>query len=160
MVIGYLRDRIKQIIEKLYLTVSLAVSALEEKASRRSYAGCLFQMNVILFPIVLCIIVISSIVSAPILSAFTLPMYFLAYPRQLRFWPHSGKSSEETIGDGVYYDQMIPELVEQIHKSMRAGRLGILHPGSHLLARYEDRTVWIQVTEKGNGYMYYGAKGN
>ena len=43
---------------------------------------------------------------------------------------------------------------------MRAGRLGILHPGSHLLARYEDRTVWIQVTEKGNGYMYYGAKGN
>ena len=86
--IAYLRDRLHQIFEKLYLTVSLAVSALEDKASRRSYAGCLFQLNLILFPIVLSVIIISSIVSAPILSAFTLPLYFVAYPRQLRFWPN------------------------------------------------------------------------
>ena len=86
--ITYLRDRLHQIIEKLYLTVSLAVSSLEDKASRRPYAGCLFQLNLILFPIVLSIIIVSSMVSAPILSAFTLPLYFVAYPRQLKFWPN------------------------------------------------------------------------
>ena len=47
-----------------------------------------------------------------------------------------------------------------MHKALRSGQLGILHPGNHLLARYEDRTVWIQMAEKGNGYVYYMAKGN
>ena len=46
-----------------------------------------------------------------------------------------------------------------MHKALRSGQLGILHPGNHLLARYEDRTVWIQMAEKGNGYVYYLAKG-
>ena len=39
-------------VEKLYLVVSLAVSSLEDKASRRSYAGCLFQANLLMAPIV------------------------------------------------------------------------------------------------------------
>ena len=28
-----------------------------------------------------------------------------------------------------------------------------------MLARHEDKTVWIQIVEKGNGYLYYQAKG-
>ena len=31
--------------------------------------------------------------------------------------------------------------------------------GNFLLARHEDKTVWIQIVEKGNGYLYYQAKG-
>ena len=52
MLIGLARDRLKQMVEKLYLVVSLAVSSLEDKASRRSYAGCLFQANLLMAPIV------------------------------------------------------------------------------------------------------------
>ena len=71
----------------------------------------------------------------------------------------SRKEEEKATGDGIYYEQLIPPLVKQMHKALRSGQLGILHPGSHLLARYEDRTVWIQMAEKGNGYVYYLAKG-
>ena len=71
----------------------------------------------------------------------------------------SRKEEGEASGDGIYYEQLIPPLVKQMHKALRSGQLGILHPGNHLLARYEDRTVWIQMAEKGNGYVYYLAKG-
>ena len=96
LVIGFVRDRFKQIIEKLYLVVCLAVSSLEDKASRRSYAGCLFQLNLIFFPCTLGIILISSIVSAPVLAAFTLPFYFLASPRPMRFGPHLSTFSSQS----------------------------------------------------------------
>ncbi len=46
-----------------------------------------FQMNVIFSPIIFSIIVISSIFSTPMLAIFTLPVFFIAYPRPLRFWP-------------------------------------------------------------------------
>ena len=35
----------------------------------------------------------------------------------------------------------------------------ILFQGSQLLARHEDRIVWIQISEKGNNFCYYVAKG-
>ena len=54
---------------------------------------------------------------------------------------------------------MVPPLLSALHQAMRSGKLGSQHPGNHLLARHEDRTVWIQVLEKGNGYLYYQAKG-
>ena len=53
LLIGLARDRLKQMVEKIYLVVSLAVSSLEDRASRRSYAGCLFQGNLLLAPVVL-----------------------------------------------------------------------------------------------------------
>ena len=35
----------------------------------------------------------------------------------------------------------------------------LFYTGNFLLARHEDKTVWIQIVEKGNGYIYYQAKG-
>jgi len=45
LVISFLRDRANQILEKIYFVTALSVSALEERASRRPYAGCLFQVK-------------------------------------------------------------------------------------------------------------------
>ena len=88
LILGLIRDRLKQSVEKLYVVVSLAVSSLEDRASRRPYAGCLFQINLIFIPVILCFVFLSSLISAPVLAAFTLPLYFLAYPRPMKFWPH------------------------------------------------------------------------
>ena len=54
---------------------------------------------------------------------------------------------------------MIGPLLKAVHQSLRSGRLGLQQPGNFLLARHEDKTVWIQIVEKGNGYIYYQAKG-
>ena len=83
----------------------------------------------------------------------------------MRFWPSggSGNSAQESRsgdgGDSVYYAQLTPPLLSALHKAHRAGRLGFLQPGSQLLARHEDRIVWIQLGEKGNNFCYYVAKG-
>jgi hypothetical protein len=39
---------------------------------------------------------------------------------------------------------MIPPLVESIHHAVRAGKLGLQQAGNFLLARHEDRLVYIQ----------------
>ena len=44
LLLSFFRDRAKQIVEKIYFVTALSVSALEERASRRPYAGCLFQV--------------------------------------------------------------------------------------------------------------------
>ena len=119
-------------VEKLYLVVSLAVSSLEDRASKRSYAGCLFQSNLLMAPVVLATIIISSVISTPILAAFTLPLYFFAYARPMKFWPQDLKCSSltpSTSGDAIYYEQMVPPLLSTIHRSIRAGRLGLQQPG-------------------------------
>ena len=82
-------------------------------------------------------VIVSSLISTPILAAFTLPLYFFAYPRPMKFWPqgikslNSTKTSSVTSGDAIYYEQMVPPLLRAVHKSIRAGRLGMQQPGMY-----------------------------
>jgi len=46
-----------------------------------------------------------------------------------------------------------------IHQATRAGKLGLQQTGNLLLARHEDRLVYVQIMEKGNSFMVYTAKG-
>ena len=154
-----LRDRAKQIVEKVFFAVALSASSLEDRASRRTYAGCLFQANILFAPLIFVFIVVSSIISAPMLALFTLPVFFVAFPRPLRFWPGSFGLQANRDDDSAFYEQMHFGLVSSVHKANRAGRLGTLPVGSHLIARHEDRIVWIQVLEIGNNFVYYGVKG-
>ena len=157
--VGILRDRWKQIVEKIYFVVALSVSSLEDRASKRSYAGCLFQMNIVFFPVILVMVICSSVVSAPMLAFFTLPVFFVAFPRPLRFWSEAIGIRASTSEDSVYYQQMVSSFMASLQRANRAGRLGILQPGNHMIARHEDRMIWIQVLEKGNNYLYLAAKG-
>ena len=159
LLVGILRDRLKQIVEKLYFVVGLSVSSLEDRASKRSYAGCLFQMNILFFPVILVMVIFSSLISAPMLAFFTLPVFFVAFPRPLRFWSEAIGLRSSTSEDSVYYQQLMTSLMTSLQRANRAGRLGILQPGNHLIARHEDRMIWVQILEKGNNYLYFGAKG-
>ena len=44
LVISILRDRIKQMMEKLYFMIALTIASMEDRASRRSYVGVLCQV--------------------------------------------------------------------------------------------------------------------
>ncbi len=158
-VIGVLRDRSKQILEKLYFAVTLSASSLEDRASRRSYSGCLFQANVLFFPLVLFFAGVAALISAPMLSFLTLPVFFVAFPRPLRFWPDPVGLQANHSCDSVYYKQLMDSFITAVHNASRAGRLGFQPAGSMIIGRYEDRIVWLQVLELGNNYVYYMAKG-
>ena len=57
----------------------------------------IFQLNVVLSPVILAIIVFSSVFSTPILAIFTLPVFFVAFPRPHKFWPMESSAETEPL---------------------------------------------------------------
>ena len=52
-------------------------------------------MNVVTCPIIVTTIIVSSIFSTPVLALFTLPLFFVAFPRPQRFWPIESSTEPE-----------------------------------------------------------------
>ena len=48
-------------------------------------------------PVILAIIVFSSVFSTPILAIFTLPVFFVAFPRPHKFWPMDSSAETEPL---------------------------------------------------------------
>ena len=159
MVTSFLVSRLVQCAEKFYLFLGLTTSAIEDKAARRPYAFILFQLNIFLFPVIAVIIVTTSLLSCPLLSMFTLPVFFLSYPRPSRFWPGEvGKNAASNI-DSVYYQQSQNNILEQFNNAAKSLRLGSIQPESMFLLRFEEKIFWIKILEKGAGYLTYSLKG-
>ena len=59
-----------------------SLCSIEVKSSTRPYAGCLFNLNVLLLPLTLALVALSSLFSAPLLALFTLPLFAVAFPRE------------------------------------------------------------------------------
>ena len=156
---SFLLSRLSQCLEKLYLFFCLSASAVEEKTSRRPYAFILFQLNIFLFPVIGSIIGITSLLSSPMLSMFTLPIFFISYPRPSRFWPGEVGNNAASSSDSVYYQHSASSLLDSFNSAAISLRLGALQPESMFLARFEDKIFWIRVLEKGNGYITYNLKG-
>ena len=157
--ISFFRDRFMQVVEKIYLFLCLSATSIEDRPSRRSYAFLLFQMNLFFFPVIFIIIVVSSIISAPMLSFFTLPIFFVTFPRPARFWPGPVGISAATTSDSIYYEQAEDSILTQLSIAAKSGRLGSVQPESFFLLRHEDRIIWVQVLEKGNGYFTFSLRG-
>ena len=159
MVTSFLLSRLLQCAEKFYLFLGLTTSAIEDKAARRPYAFILFQLNIFLFPVIAVILVTTSLLSCPLLSMFTLPVFFLSYPRPSRFWPGEvGKNAASSM-DSVYYEQSQRNILEQFNNAAKSLRMGSVQPESMFLLRFEEKIFWIKILEKGAGYLSYSLKG-
>ena len=130
------------------MVVSILVASMESRASRRSYALFLLQLNLIFSPFLFLLVLISSILSAPLLPLFTLPVFFVSFPRPTRFWPGVvGRSQEEgssLSSDSQLYQQAGRAVAEAVCSACKAAAVS-LSPGSIFLLRYEDRLMWVQV---------------
>ena len=73
---------------------------------RRPYAFLLAQLNLFLAPVVAALVLVSALLAAPLLSLFTLPLYFLSYPRPARFWPGPVGHNATVSPDSVLYQQV------------------------------------------------------
>ena len=159
LLLSFLRDRFKQILDKIYFTLALSVSAMDNRSSRRSYAGCLFQINILLCPVIAAFILFSAFFCTPLLALFTLPVFFVAFPRPCKFWPNPFESEALQGQEALLYKQMATPLLRSLHQAGVDGRIGDLSPAEHFICRIEDRIIWIQVLEQGNSYGAYGLKG-
>ncbi|KAL4656330.1 pecanex-like protein 4-like [Arapaima gigas] len=151
-------DRLLQLALKLKFALTVLVTSWTEKKQRRQSAGTLLALNGLLWPLLLCVLALSALLSAPLLPLFTLPVFLVGFPRPLRSWP-GPVGTACSCPDSVYYQQMSGSLASALRTAFAGGALGSPTPGSHFLGRIQDRVVWITVLEKGFGYCCVNIKG-
>ncbi|KAJ7990765.1 hypothetical protein DPEC_G00290300 [Dallia pectoralis] len=158
LLVGLLIDRLLQFLSKLKFALAVLVTSWTEKKQRRQSAGTLLALNASLFPLLLSVVVLSALLSAPLLPLFTLPIFLVGFPRPQRSWP-GPVGTACPCPDSIYYQQMSGSLATALRSALASGSLGCLAPGSHFLGRFQDRVVWIMILERGYGYCTVNIKG-
>lgn len=158
LLVGIMRDRLIQFIAKLQFVVTVLVASWTEKKRRKS-ATTLGVLNIVFSPFVLVFIVLSTVLSSPLVPLFTLPLFLVGFPRPIQSWPGVVGTTACVCADTVYYCQMVPGLTTALQSAMAAGSLGLLLPGSHYLGRFQDRLIWIMILECGYSYCCVNIKG-
>lgn len=159
LLIGIMRDRLIQFITKLQFVVTILLALWTEKKQHRKTTTTLCVLNTVFAPFVLVIIIISTLLSSPLLPLFTLPVFLVGFPRPVQSWPGAVGTAACVCTDTVFYHQMVPRLTVALQTAMAAGSLGLLQPGSHYLGRFEDRLIWIMILECGYTYCCINIKG-
>ena len=75
-------------------------------------------------PVLVAAVLLVSVLSAPLVPVFTLPLFLLGFPRPERFWPYPAGHSANTCDDTVYYEQLAPHLTASLHAHLQAAVLG------------------------------------
>nr|XP_015825538.2 pecanex-like protein 4 [Nothobranchius furzeri]XP_015825539.2 pecanex-like protein 4 [Nothobranchius furzeri] len=158
LLVGLLIDRLSQFLAKLKFTLTVLVTSWTEKKQRRQSAGTLLALNTSLWPLVLAVVTLSALLSAPLLPLFTLPIFLVGFPRPQRSWP-GPVGTACPCPDSIFYQQMSGSLASALRTAFSRGSLGSLAPGSHFLGRFQDRMVWIMILERGYGYCTVNIKG-
>lgn len=156
--VGLLIDRLTQFLAKLKFTLTVLVTSWTEKKQRRQSAGTLLAVNATLCPLLLAVVTLSALLSAPLLPLFTLPIFLVGFPRPQRSWP-GPVGTACPCPDSIFYQQMSGSLASALRTAFARGSLGSLAPGSHFLGRFQDRMVWIMILERGYGYCTVNIKG-
>lgn len=73
--VGLLSDRLLQFLSKLKFALAVLVTSWTEKKQRRQSAGTLLALNASLCPLLLSVVFLSAMISAPLLPLFTLPIF-------------------------------------------------------------------------------------
>ncbi|XP_061085578.1 pecanex-like protein 4 isoform X2 [Conger conger] len=158
LLVSLISDRLEQFAVKLKFALTVLVTSWTEKKQRRQSAGMLLALNGVLSPLLLAVLVLSAVLSAPLLPLFTLPVFLVGFPRPERSWP-GPVGTACSCPDSVYYQQMSGSLACALSAAFARGALGSPKPGSHFLGRFQDRVVWILVLERGFGYCCLNIKG-
>ncbi|XP_068436681.1 pecanex-like protein 4 [Clinocottus analis] len=158
LLVGLLIDRLTQFLTKLKFTLTVLVTSWTEKKQRRQSAGTLLALNASLCPLLLVVLTLSALLSAPLLPLFSLPIFLVGFPRPQRSWP-GPVGTACPCPDSIFYQQMSGSLASALRTAFARGSLGSLAPGSHFLGRFQDRMVWIMILERGYGYCTVNIKG-
>nr|XP_045605475.1 pecanex-like protein 4 [Procambarus clarkii] len=148
-----------RMIRRLTSIMLFMITPFTNKKQHNSISFLLLGFNIGISPILLGLVVLSTVISAPLLPVFTLPIFLLGFPRPLRFWSYPVGRSSNSCDDSVYYEQLTPHVIFALHNLLQCGSLGMTEPGEHFLLRWEDRFMWVQILECGFTYQYYSVKG-
>ncbi|XP_040267141.1 pecanex-like protein 4 [Bufo bufo] len=159
ILVAIIRDRLCQLVSKLQFALTVLLTSWTEKKQRRKSTSSLITVNIIFFPVVLTFIILSALLSSPLLALFTLPVFLVGFPRPIRSWPGAVGAAACVCPDTVYYQQMVPGFAAALQSAFASGSLGFVTPGSHFLCRFQDRLIWLLILERGYSYCCINIKG-
>lgn len=124
LISSIVRDRFYQFVNKFYFFFTLMVTSWTDRKQRRSSTAGILILNIVFFPIAFAVVAIASVLSAPLLCLFTLPLFFIGYPRPSKFWPEPVGASANTCSDTLYYRQLSLELTKALRSAFANGAMG------------------------------------
>ena len=159
MMVGACRDRLQQLLNKIAFMVTLTVTSWKLPKQRHKSTVPILVSSAILFPVVLAVLGTSTVLAAPLLPLFCLPLFLIGFPRPMRSWPTASSTAAATCADSVFYKQMTPQVASTLSVTMAMGTLGNPTPGDHYLVRFQDRLIWVHVLECGYKFCTMVMKG-
>ena len=161
LIVGVTTEFLQDFLQKLLLAGTMFGSFIFIR-KHRTYLPLTIIIIITTFiflPLLLAIIFISSIFSAPLLPLFTLPVFLVSFPRAKRFWPSliNYASSYSKCEDSIYYQQSESEISKALHCAVSSGAVSAT-PGSYLLLRFEDRLSVVTFLEHGYGHCALAIK--
>ena len=153
---------LRSFLQKVWFFILLSVASKTGKSGEANQRkiNISLGMSILLFPVLLFVMVLSTFMSTPMLPIFTLPFFILTFPRTRRMWPDAEKSLKSTSNaDWVFYQQMTPHLQRVLSREFTTGALSNSNAGDYLLVRFQDRIIWISVLEHGFLYDHLAVKG-
>ena len=148
----------KNFLKKVWFVILLGYASKCVKENQRKI-NISIALSVLMLPILLSVILCSTILSAPLLALFTLPVFIIGFPRPQRIWPSVDLAGKSASSDWVFYHQISPVLLKELQKELYCGVLSRCQPGDFLLARFQDRLIWISILERGLLYHNIVIKG-
>lgn len=120
----------------------------------------IFLLTIFFLPLIIVLILLTSVMNTPLLSLFTLPVFTVGFPRPKRFWPALLTYGEEysKSDDSIYYQQCTDEVAMALHRSMSSGAISS-RVGNQILVRFQDRTIFCSVLEAGYGFKTIALRG-
>ena len=153
---------LRSFLQKVWFFILLSIASKTGKSGEANQRkiNISLGMSIVLFPVLLFVMVFSTVTSTPMLPIFSLPFFILTFPRTRRMWPDAEKSLKSTSNaDWVFYQQMTPHLQRVLSREFTSGALSNSNAGDYLLVRFQDRIIWISVLEHGFLYDHLAVKG-
>lgn len=163
LIVGLVLDIVKDFRQKItfVLTSLIAFTLNRKKGTYLALHILIIAANIIFSPLLIGVVLISSILLAPLLSLFTLPVFLTSFPRPQRFWPSLvayGSTYLKTTEETVYYQQAEPEIAKAVHRGLSHGAIPA-QPGTQLLFRFDDRLAVVTILEVGWGFCTINTRG-
>lgn len=151
-------DRFLQFRHKMHYIISSIVAVWRQKKLRFPYYKFLLVLEIVFFPFLVALVVVSCALSAPIMPFLGIPLFVIGFPRPLRVWHTSGSNYQQSK-DSIYYEQLVPRLTEGLASFFENGVGGWGNAGEMFLLRLESKLIWVHILERGNKYVSTLIKG-
>ena len=155
--VSILRQRFRGLQTRAVYAMHTSWASWSLPKLRHPAVGKLLVTNLLFFPLVCFVLVLSALIESPLVVLFTLPLFIVGYPRPRHGHPELGASSKGI--EGLFYRTLTPSLFQSLVSTWRSDVL-TTSPGSMIFCRSHERLgCVVRVLGAGLGWVQVELRG-